>query len=164
VDRHHAPRLNAMSGDLTVHPATADRFDDLLAVFGDCSYGRKCWCAYWYLPNRDFKAGWGEANRATLETLVLEGREPGLLAYRDEVPAAWASVAPRTAFDRLNRSKSFAPAGDADPADVFAINCFIVRKQFRRAGLMRELIAAAIEFARSKGAKVLEAYPLDANR
>ena len=39
-------------------PVTPSRWDDLAEVMGSCSYGRKCWCAYWYLPNAEFKAGW----------------------------------------------------------------------------------------------------------
>ncbi len=144
-----------------IKPATAERWGDVKNVFGDCSYGRKCWCAYWYLPNREFKAGWGDANRSTLENLVRDGREPGIVAYRDGVGAAWASVAPRTSFDKLNRSKPLAPVDDRP---VYAINCFVVRKAYRRSGLMRQLIAGAASFARTKGAEILEAYPLDASR
>ena len=60
--------------DLDIVPVTAARWDDLLLVMAGCSVARKCWCAYWYLPNAEFKAGWGEENRATLERLVAEGR------------------------------------------------------------------------------------------
>jgi GNAT superfamily N-acetyltransferase len=138
-------------------PATPYRWDDLVAVMGGCSYARKCWCAYWYLPNAAFKAGWGDANRETLERLVKEGQEPGLLAYVDSEPAAWVSVAPRGSFDRLNRSRNFAPSDDKD---VWAVNCFVVLPDFRRQGLMVQLAAAAADFAIGKGAAGAEAYPL----
>jgi hypothetical protein len=141
-----------------IAPATAERWADLVEVFEGCSYGRKCWCAYWYLPHADFKAGWGEANRMPLERLVKEGVEPGLLAYVEGVPAAWVSVAPRRDFDRLNRSKNFAPI---DRQDVWAVNCFIVGKDFRRQGMVSLLAGAAAEFAIGKGAPGVEAYPLE---
>ncbi|GIL01582.1 MAG: GNAT family acetyltransferase [Alphaproteobacteria bacterium] len=139
--------------------ATPERWPDVVTVFADCADGRRCWCAYWYLPNRDFKAGWGEANRATLEREVLAGAEPGLLAYVDGEPAAWALVGPRDRFDRLNRSKALAPVDDR-PA--WAVACFIVRRKFRRQGLTRDLIAAAVDFARRRGARLIESYPVDA--
>lgn len=138
--------------------ATAERWDDLRAVMATCSYGRKCWCAYWYLPNAEYKAGWGEANRATLERLVKDGAEPGLLAYVDGAPAAWVSVAPRGNFDRLRRSKNFAAIDDRD---VWAVNCFVVAREFRGQGLMSALAAAAAEFAIERGADGAEAYPID---
>jgi GNAT superfamily N-acetyltransferase len=142
-------------------PATAERLADVTAVFGDCSYGRKCWCAYWYLPNRDYKAGWGEGNRAHFEGLVLTGKEPGIIAYAGDEPAGWLGIAPRTAFDKLNRSKPLAPIDDRQ---VWAMNCFIVRKPWRRSGLMRQLIRAGLEFVCERGGRVVEAYPFDGNR
>lgn len=147
-----------MASEAEIVPVTARRWDDLVAVMGTCSYARKCWCAYWYLPNADFKAGWGEANRAPLERLVQDGKEPGLLAYVGGEPAGWVSVAPRRAFDRLNRSRNFAPL---DEKDVWAVNCFVVAPPFRRRGLVTQLAAAAADFAIGKGAEGVEAYPIE---
>lgn len=149
---------------IVVHPATAERLDDVLAVFGDCSYGRKCWCAYWYLPNRDYKANMGEANRHVMVDKVLSGLEPGVLAYVDGVPAGWLGIAPRTRFDRLNRSKPFAPAMDDDPEQIWSMNCFITVKRFRRIGMMRALIEGGVGFVAGKGGRIVEAYPFDAHR
>lgn len=142
-------------------PAGSERFDDVAAVFADCSYGRKCWCGYWYLPNRAYKAGWGEGNRQHFETLVKSGAEPGIIAYADGEPACWLGIAPRTAFDKLTRSKPLAPV---DETPVWSMNCFIVRKQWRRTGMMRRLIGAGIDFVRERGGRTIEAYPFDANR
>jgi GNAT superfamily N-acetyltransferase len=139
-------------------PATAKRWDDLVAVIETCSYGRKCWCAYWYLPRAAFKAGWGEANRVPLEQLVRADRRPGLIAYVAGQPAGWVSVAPRRNFDRLNRSRNFAAL---DERNVWAVNCFVIAPAFRRQGLMAKLAAAAAEFAIGNGADGAEAYPIE---
>jgi len=141
-----------------IAPATAERWADVVEVFEGCSYGRKCWCAYWYLPNAEFKEGWGETNRGPLERLVKEGAEPGLIAYVEGVPAGWVGLAPRRSFDRLNRSKTFAPIDDVG---VWAVNCFIVGRRFRRRGLVSTLAGAAASFAIGKGAPGVEAYPLE---
>lgn len=142
----------------SIVPVTPKRWDDLVEVMGSCSYGRKCWCAYWYLPNAQFKAGWGDGNRETLERLVRQGAKPGLLAYVDGRPAGWVSVAPRRNFDRLNRSRNFAAL---DAREVWAVNCFVVAPAFRRQGMMTELAAAAAEFALAHGADAAEAYPIE---
>lgn len=147
-----------MGSQPRIVPVTPGRWDDLVTVMGSCSYGRKCWCAYWYLPNAEYKAGWGEANRAPLEALVKAGKKPGLIAYMDKRPAAWVSVAPRHNFDRLNRSRNFAPIDDSN---VWAVNCFVVTPEFRRQGLMVALADAAAVFALESGADAAEAYPLD---
>jgi GNAT superfamily N-acetyltransferase len=141
--------------------ATPDRWRDVEDVFMDCGDGRKCWCAYWYLPNKAFKDGWGTTNRDYLHDLVISGAVPGVLGYVGGDVAAWVSVAPRGQFDRLNRSRSFAPV---DEVPVWAVNCFIVKKKFRRKGMMRHMVGAAIEFVRARGGNVLEAYPFESNR
>lgn len=147
--------------EITIRPATPDRWPDVETVFGDCADARRCWCAYWYLPNRDFRAGWGGGNRAVLRDRVLAGLEPGVLAYAGDEPAGWAGIAPRAGFDRLRRSKPLAPVDDR-PA--WALNCFVVRKAFRRHGLTRPLIRGAVAHAAAKGATVIEAYPADSDR
>ena len=138
--------------------ATTDRLTDIELVFDDCAGGRNCRCAYWYVPNADYKAGWGEGNRSWFRGLINQPRPPGILGYRDDEPAGWCGVAPRAVFDRLRRSKPFAPVDDRP---VWSINCFIVRKPFRRQGLSRLLLKQAVEFAKANGAECLEAYPVD---
>lgn len=148
-----------MSGDSIVcGPATAEHWGDVVAVMEGCSYGRKCWCAYWYLPNRDYKAGWGPDNAATLRSRVEGGEEPGVIAWVDGEAAGWCAVAPRENHDRLNRSKPFARLDDTP---VWSVVCFVVCKGYRRRGLMRILLGAAVDHARNKGAVALEAYPTE---
>ena len=146
------------STGVTIFPATPERWSDVAAVFEDGGHARKCWCAYWYRSNKDYRAGLDGPNKACFEKLVADNREPGIIAYVDGEPAGWLSVAPRTRFDRLNRSKPLAPV-DGEP--VWAMNCFIVRKKFRRQGLVRQLIRGGIDFVRERGGLVVEAYPVD---
>lgn len=143
--------------DLEIVPATPERWDDLRVVMGSCYNARSCWCDYWYLPNGDYKAGWGQSNGQTLEGLVKAGSEPGLIAMVGGEPAAWVSVAPRRNFDRLNRSRNFAAIDDAN---VWAVNCFVVVPPFRKQGLVTGLAVAAAQFAIARGADGAEAYPI----
>lgn len=143
---------------LSFAPATAERLDDLAAVMAEAANADKCWCAYWYLGNAEYKAGWGKLNHKPLTKKIKAGEEPGIVAYADGVPAAWVSVAPRANFDRLSRSKNFAPV---DEVPVWAVNCFVVAKAHRRQGLMPILAREAARFAFEKGAPGVEAYPIE---
>ncbi len=55
-----------------------------------------------------------------------------------------------------------AVGGAKDKADegVWAVACFVTRTGFRRRGVMRALAEAAVEFARGRGARALEGYPM----
>ena len=52
---------------------------------------------------------------------------------------------------------------DEDKADesVWAVTCLLTRAGFRKRGVSRALAAAAVEFARDRGARALEAYPIN---
>ncbi len=151
-----------MQEDIEIHPATPDRWDDLEEIFVGKGDPAKCWCAFWYASNKAYREGWGEANRTGLENRVKDGVEPGVLAYVYGEPAGWAGVAPRSAFDRLVRNTKSLKAVDDRP--VWSVTCLVVRRAFRRRGLMRPLIRGALDFALSKGAIAVEAYPVDAAR
>jgi len=99
----------------------------------------------------------GREGRATaLEQLVREGIPVGLLAYSDNHPVAWCSVAPRCTYTALERYRAL-PRIDEKP--VWSVVCFFVNRQYRRQGLQLFLLKAAIQYARSEGAQVLEGYP-----
>jgi GNAT superfamily N-acetyltransferase len=70
----------------------------------------------------------------------------------------WCGFGPRQQMERLVRSRTI-PAIDDLP--VWSIVCFEVRPGYRRRGVARALLRGAIDCARSFGAPVLEAYPVD---
>jgi len=48
-----------------------------------------------------------------------------------------------------------------DERSVWSVTCFFVSRAQRRRGVTRQLLEAAVGFARSRGAKIIEGYPLD---
>lgn len=110
----------------------------------------------WRLERAVWNSGKGERNRLAMRALAARERSPGILLYCDGLPAGWCSVAPRSEFVALERSKVWKPVDDRP---VWSISCFFVAKQYRNRGFSVELLRAAIEFARSHGASVVEGYP-----
>ena len=51
---------------------------------------------------------------------------------------------------------------DEDKADdsVWAVTCLFTRAGFRKRGVSRALARAAVDFARERGARALEGYPM----
>jgi GNAT superfamily N-acetyltransferase len=86
----------------------------------------------------------------------------GLVAYLDGEPAGWCAVEPRTAYARLLRTRVpwIDRAEDKTDAGVWAVTCFVTRTGFRRRGISRALAQASVDFARSRGARAIEGYPM----
>jgi GNAT superfamily N-acetyltransferase len=48
-----------------------------------------------------------------------------------------------------------------DDAPVWSVSCFFVARSWRRRGVSRALLDAAVRFARRRGARIVEGYPID---
>jgi ribosomal protein S18 acetylase RimI-like enzyme len=143
---------------LEVHPVTPDRWDDLADLAGERGFTSGCWCMWWRVTSKEFDERHGAGLRRDLHQLVTTGPEPGLLAYVDGVPAGWVAVAPRDDYPRLDRSPKLRRL---DERPVWSITCFTIDRRHRRRGVAAALLDAAVEFARQRGAEVVEAYPID---
>ena len=102
-----------------------------------------------------------QANRAELKALVDSGRPPGLIGYDAKVPVGWISLGPREEYLKLRRSPVMKAV---DETPVWSIICFVVPSRYRGQGVARALLTGAMDYARRRGAELLEAYPVDAAR
>ncbi|MFH1175940.1 MAG: GNAT family N-acetyltransferase [Acidobacteriota bacterium] len=143
---------------LEFHPASADRWADLEALFGPRGACGGCWCMAWRLPRSEFARQKGEGNRQSLAALVSSGEEPGILAYAAGRPVGWCCVAPRERFPVLERSRVLKRI-DGEP--VWSVVCFFVAREYRRRKLAVELLRAAIAHVRSRGGRIVEGYPVE---
>ena len=145
--------------DITIEPLHADRWADLVTLFGPerGAYGR-CWCMWWRVSGREFNALGGTGRRDAFRERAGQPPPPGLLAYRGDNAVGWVAVAPRDEFARLSRSPLLKPI---DNKSVWAITCLYVAADQRRSGVAQRLIEAAVDFAADRGAPAVEAYPID---
>lgn len=93
-----------------------------------------------------------------MKRIVDSGRIPGLLAYEGGRPVAWCSIGPREEYSALERSRILKPMDD-EP--VWSVVCFFVAKDYRRKGMTVKFLKAAVEYARRKGARIVEGYPVE---
>ena len=61
---------------------------------------------------------------------------------------------------RNNRVPWEGRAEDKTDSDVWAVTCFVTRAGYRRRGISYALARAAVDFARERGARALEGYPI----
>lgn len=151
-------------GDVHVQPATADRWDDLAAVFGrrgeDPSW---CWCQLFLCPATDQPASPGskpDNRRALRQEIARAARPPGLIGYVDDRPVGWTRVGPRSALPRLAANRALVRLLADDPG-AWWVACLAIDSHYRRSGVGTALLEAAVRFARDHGATAVGGHPVD---
>ena len=91
-----------------------------------------------------------------MKRIVNKQAPVGLIASMDKMPVGWIAMAPTEDYIKIENSRSFKRVDDKP---VWSITCFFIKKEFRRMGLSQRLIKGAIDFAKKKKIKTLEAYP-----
>lgn len=146
---------------LSFRPLTPDLWADFERLFGPRGACAGCWCTFWKLRGKAYEENTGEPARQIQKSIVESGNVPGLLAFYGDEPVGWIAVEPRSAYPKLAHSRVLKPVDEADP---WSVTCFFVAKQARRQGLTVELLKAALDYVREQGGKIVEGYPVDANK
>jgi GNAT superfamily N-acetyltransferase len=140
--------------------ATADRWDDVMAVMGTRGDPAACWCQFFRLKNADYRTTTVASRRTDLHAQLGTPPPPGVIGYdMDGAAAAWCGIAPRAAYPRLATSLVSKSTNDED--GLWSIVCFVVRVGLRRKGLSTAVLDGAVDLARRHGAHAVEAYPID---
>jgi GNAT superfamily N-acetyltransferase len=152
--------------EVRIVPANQASWDDLAAIFGSTDAGR-CLCQRFKVLGWIWRDSTQDQRTAMLRAqtgcgLPNAATTSGLVAYVDNDPAGWVAVEPRTAFPKLRTSRVPWSGRDEDRDDpgVWAVTCFVVRKNYRGRGLTYLLARATTDFARQHGARAIEAYPM----
>ena len=162
-------RAQLEADELTVVPANEAAWDELQTVFGNRGDAPLCQCQRYKLrPKEAFSTFPAEERAARLLGQTHCG-EPaadattGLVAYLDGEPVGWCAVEPRTAYPgllRVYRVPWEGRAEDKTDDSVWAVTCVFTRAGYRHRGISRALVRAAVDFARGRGARALEGYPM----
>lgn len=162
--------MRAVAGELELEvlPANEASWADLQAVFGVRGQAASCRCQW-------FKLGWHDLHdtmpveerieRQRFQTACGSPDSPttsGLIGYLDGEPVGWCAVEPRSAYATLSEQRTILKRRSEDRADqsVWAVTCFFTRVGYRHRGVMSAMARAAVEHARVRGARALEAYPI----
>jgi GNAT superfamily N-acetyltransferase len=154
---------------MRIVPANEASWEDLQAIFGTRGPAARCQCQRFKLRPREAFHKFPVEERAFRLRRQTDCGHPesdttsGLVAYLDGEPAGWCAVEPRPAFTGLVRNNRVPWEGrDEDKADetVWAVTCLFTRAGFRKRGISRALARAAVDFARGRGARAIEGYPM----
>jgi GNAT superfamily N-acetyltransferase len=159
----------ATTPEVTIVPANEASWEDLQAVLGTRGDPRRCQCQRYRMQ---FRESWASVGVEELSFRLRQQTDcghpeskttSGLVAYLGDEAVGWCAVAPRAAHARLLRNTRVPWEGRAeDKTDdsVWAVTCFVTRAGFRRRGVSRALARATVDFARKRGARALEGYPM----
>lgn len=139
-------------------PLTTATWNDFVELFGEKGACGGCWCMVWRLRAADFDKQKGNANKKAMQLLVKKSKPAGVLAYSENKAVGWCAVAPRSEYIRLETSRVLKPVDDQP---VWSVSCFFIQKGFRNKGLSQQLLKAAVKYAISNGAKIIEGYPME---
>jgi GNAT superfamily N-acetyltransferase len=145
-----------MDTSLCIRPVEPKLWLDFERLFEERGGPKNCWCMVWRDYGRSEDANDKDSRKAGMRARIVSGAPVGLLAYLDDEPVAWCSVAPRHSFKTSLDGKAAATT-----ADSWSLTCLFVKRAHRGTGVSDRLIEAAIDYARSGGATRLEAYPVD---
>jgi GNAT superfamily N-acetyltransferase len=155
--------------DISVVPANEASWEDLQTVLGTRGQASRCQCQRYKLRRREsFRSFPAEerAHRLRQQTDCghpESGTTSGLVAYLEDEPVGWCAVEPRTAYEGLVRNNRVPWEGrteDKTDDSVWAVTCIFTRAGFRKRGISRVLVRAAVDFARERGARAIEGYPM----
>jgi GNAT superfamily N-acetyltransferase len=151
---------------ILIRTITKERQKDFEALMKTNSITGSCWDIWPRRLNAEGaarRAFWkakgvtaSEGNRRDIARVIRAGEPVGLLAYRADQPVGFISVGPRTAYPRVDASKTSPPVDDVA---VWAVPCFYVHRAHRGAGVTTALLRAAVDYARKDGAPAVEGYP-----
>jgi GNAT superfamily N-acetyltransferase len=161
--------MTAAGPAISILPANQATWEDLQAIFGTRGQGARCYCQRFKLKPREAFAKFPAEERAFRLRQQTDCDHPesdttsGLVAYLDGEPVGWCAVEPRTAYEGLVRNNRVPWEGrseDRTDDSVWAITCLFTRAGYRNRGVSKALARAAVDFARERGARALEAYPI----
>jgi len=138
-------------------PVTDERINDVLTFFDGPAFADNpawavCYCMELHRddPAANSSNPWRE-NRADIASRLRDGSTLGYLAYADGNPAGWCNAS-------LRRSYPGYRTGDGDDA-VGVIACFVIAPTYRKHGVARRLLDAALAGFAERGVRRVEAHP-----
>jgi GNAT superfamily N-acetyltransferase len=140
------------------YPVMKENWKDFEILFGDKGACAGCWCMYWRVKSSVWEKQKGQPNKIAMKEIIFSDNIPGIIAYYNNEPVGWCSVAPREEFLRLDNSRILK---QVDEKSVWSVVCFFIHKNYRKKGLSTALLNAAKKFVKSGGGKIIEGYPIE---
>ena len=152
--------IRAVRPDVDFQSVNSQRWHDFERLFEGRGGPMYCWCMPFRTMTPPYRSADATAKKEAMFKRVAENTPIGIIAYINGEPVAWCSIAPLETHKPNIRGRGYV-SDETNSKNVWVITCFFIRSGFRRQGMTAQLTKAGIEYARSNGAKIVEAYPVD---
>ncbi len=128
-----------------------------------------CWCTHHHIASYSkpenqqprTRAERAERNRRKKAELVEKECAHGILVYSDKEPIGWCQYGQRTELPRIDNSRNYREVRSRNGREkLWRITCFVIDKRYRRRGVARLALIAALDSIRKNGGGLVEAYPV----
>lgn len=142
---------------------TAETWPDFEAMFEKHRGVRGgCWCTFHQCSSSQFQKMQKEERRDFHRQRVFSGVSTGVIYYENELPVAWCEFGAANQFEQINRNRAYMSlALPLEEKPEWRICCIFTDKDFRKEGLSKKVLSAALTLIEEMGGGKVEAFPLD---
>jgi len=125
-----------------------------------------CWCMYYQRPHGGTMKGLTSAKRSAKnkrdkKTLVDDGGSHGVLLYDGDKAIGWCAYGLKQEYPRIDNGRNYKRLSlKEDSERLWRIACFFVDRDYRKKGVAKIALKAALDSIKAKGGGVVEAYPV----
>lgn len=144
-----------MDGALEFKELNKETWSDFETLFESKGAPKYCWCMAWRLTSEELKHNDSIHRKQFMKDRVFHDIKCGIIGYKNGLPIAWCSVAPKTTYRKLT------VINEADIDATWSIVCFFIKREYRGQGIQEEILEEAVKYAKINGARRVEAYPVE---
>jgi len=143
-----------------IRPLSPELKEDYLSFFDNIKFVEHphwadCYCYSFHFTGKSEE--WlRERNRSCVSAMIDEGSMKGYLAYSDDKPVGWCNVNKRLNYQGLTNTYELV---DPEHDKICSIVCFLVHPEYRRLGMLQQLLDRIIEDYSALDYAFIEAYP-----
>ncbi len=100
-------------------------------------------------------------NKRDKKSLVEDGRSHGVLLYDGDKAIGWCAYGLKQEYPRIDNGRNYKRLSlKEDSERLWRIACFFVDRDYRKKGVAKIALKAALDSIKAKGGGVVEAYPV----